>query len=296
MVVFDLGNQVVLLVCQPLLMMQRLQTLTLANALPAIRKRLLNPCMLALYSAALLKALNLGLPASVAALTGPLSAANAPLALLALGILLDVKVSAHHAAAVCAVLGAKYAISLGLAAAVVLFAPLSQATVPVVIAALTAPVPMLAIAYSVEMGLDAALPTAIVNVSLLCSFALLVGVAQVAETAPQALAPMTASLAVLALVVSLLAQRTRRRLHAAPAAATARLASSMRQARAPRAALWLPQPALRCVLQPRRLLRSAAAQPGRSGAGARQPGTARVQAVAPRRAFAPAGQRVGVLC
>jgi len=289
-VVFDLGNQVVLLVAQPLLMLQRLQRLTLANALPAISKRLLNPCMLALYCALLLKAFSLGLPAPVAALTGPLSAANAPLALLALGILLDVKVSAQHAAAVAAVLGAKYAISLSLAAAVVLFAPLSQSTVPVIIAALTAPVPMLAIAYSVEMGLDAALPTAIVNVSLLCSFALLVGVAQIAETAPQALAPASALLATVALVISLLAQRTRRQLHSAPAAVSACLRPLRVEAIATSRCLALRQAPMRLVLQPRSLLQ----QPGCAQAAPRKFRPAPPRA-AVRCSFALAGQRVGVL-
>jgi predicted permease len=71
----------------------------------ALRARMLNPCLVALYGAAALRCAGVqALPAAVEALASPLAAANKPLALLALGILLDLRPPRGQLATVAAVL------------------------------------------------------------------------------------------------------------------------------------------------------------------------------------------------
>jgi predicted permease len=116
-VLFDLANHGVLLIACYLAFWVRLRGKA-AGAEPtnkagahsgslwgALRARMLNPCLVALYGAAALRCAGVhALPSAVEALASPLAAANKPLALLALGILLDLRPPRGQLATVAAVL------------------------------------------------------------------------------------------------------------------------------------------------------------------------------------------------
>jgi predicted permease len=117
-VLFDLANQGVLLIACYLAFWVRLprhgaETDQDAHSgggnggslLHALGARLLNPCLVALYGAAALRLAGVdALPPVAQALAAPLAAANKPLALLALGVLLDLRPPRGQLATVAAVL------------------------------------------------------------------------------------------------------------------------------------------------------------------------------------------------
>ena len=119
---FDLLNQIVLLIVTYLAFWARAARSEGASAwalLPIVGKRLCNPCLIALYGAGALAVSGLPVPPAVAALAAPLCAANAPLALLALGIVLDLQLPLRAIADVAAVLGTRFSISGALRASCV---------------------------------------------------------------------------------------------------------------------------------------------------------------------------------
>jgi predicted permease len=105
-VLFDLANQGVLLIACYLAFWARCNGGVAGGggAGGAILRRLANPCLVALYGAAALRALGGEIPGALQALLTPLAAANKPLALLALGVLLDWSPPRGQLATVAAVL------------------------------------------------------------------------------------------------------------------------------------------------------------------------------------------------
>jgi hypothetical protein len=248
---FDLLNQIVLLIVTYLAFWARAAARSEGASawalLPIVGKRLCNPCLIALYGAGALAVSGLPVPPAVAALAAPLCAANAPLALLALGIVLDLQLPRRAIADVAAVLGTRFSISLGLGAfvAATLQSALSTETLAVVLAAMTAPVPMLTLTYSQEFGCDLGLAAAIVNASIVLSFSILCALVHLSTAAPLALAPASAVAAIAMGVIGgagRVAQRkfmtalapTSTRAAAGPAACAARMPRAARARAAPR--------------------------------------------------------------
>jgi hypothetical protein len=125
-VLFDLANQGVLLIACYLAFWVRLRGRGAdadtedahssggggGSLLRALGARLLNPCLVALYGAAALRLAGVdALPPVAHALAAPLAAANKPLALLALGVLLDLRPPRGQLATVAAVLVRRRAVA-----------------------------------------------------------------------------------------------------------------------------------------------------------------------------------------
>lgn len=218
-VLYDLFNQGVLLVLQYLAFWWRCAGVPVssgggADVVAAVAKRLLTPCLLALYAATLLAVTRTSIAPAVQAVTSQLVAANAPLTLLALGVLLDMRVPGRALVDVAALLGARYGISLAFGAGcVLLLQPLVPLeTVAAVLIAATSPVPMLTLTYSEEFGCDTSLAAIIINASMVLSFSCLVAIVHVSSTAPTFLAPAAAACASACLLVALLGRWQQHRL------------------------------------------------------------------------------------
>ena len=212
-VLYDLFNQGVLLVLQYLAFWWRCADVPGSSgaagtpaALAAVAKRLLTPCLLALYAATILAVTRTSIAPAVQAVTSQLVAANAPLTLLALGVLLDTRVPGRAMVDVAALLGARYGVSLAFGAGcVLLLQPLVPIeTVAAVLIATTSPVPMLTLTYSEQFGCDTSLAAIIINASMVLSFTCLVTIVHISQTAPASLAPAAAACAGACLLVALL--------------------------------------------------------------------------------------------
>jgi len=207
---FDLPNQIVLLVVSYVAMFVRARdgADSLREVAFAAARRLLNPCMLALAAAFALASTGLGLPSPLGALTAPLVAANAPLALLALGCVLDFSATTRERLCEAAMLlFARFGVSLAVAAGAAAFLSglLPADTLAVVALAMTAPVPMLTLTYSAELGLDVAQAALLVNSSMLLSFGALLAIVNLAGSA--VLAPAAAAASAASLLASAAAAR-----------------------------------------------------------------------------------------
>ena len=230
-VLFDLANQGVLLMACYLAFFTRAAAPG-ASATRAILQRLANPCFVALYGAVLLRASGAAVPAPLAALSASLAAANRPLALLALGMLLDLRLPRQQLANVAAVLGLRLSVSLAVAAAAatLLHGLLSPTALAVVCVALTSPIAMLTLSYAAEFDCDVSLAALLVNTSNVVSFAMLCAVLQSSMVAPLALAPAAAAGSFVAAVVAVLASASAQR----QSASTGTVASAQAGKAAPR--------------------------------------------------------------
>ena len=211
-VLYDLFNQGVLLVLQYLAFWWRCaggpgsSGAGAPAAVSAVAKRLLTPCLLALYAATTLAVTRTSIAPAVQAVTSQLVAANAPLTLLALGVLLDARVPGRAMVDVAALLGARYGVSLAFGAGCVLLLQnmVPMETVTAVLIAATSPVPMLTLTYSEQFDCDTALAVIIINASMVLSFTCLVTIVHISQAAPASLAPAAAACAAGCLIVALL--------------------------------------------------------------------------------------------
>ena len=206
-VCFDLFNQVVLLMLCYLAFFTRAAAAPGASAKRAILRRLANPCFVALYGAVLLRATGTAVPATVMSFSASLAAANRPLALLTLGLLLDLRLPREQLANVAAVLGLRLSVSLAVASAAVtlLGGVLLPTALAVVCVALTSPIAMLTMAYAAEFDCDVSLAAMLVNTSNVVSFVILCAILQISMVAPYALAPAAAAGSFVAAVVAVIA-------------------------------------------------------------------------------------------
>ena len=252
-VLHDLANQGVLLMLCYLAFFARAAAPG-ASATRAIVRRLGNPCFVALYGAVLLRATGTAVPAPLLSLSASLAAANRPLALLTLGMLLDLRLPREQLANVAAVLGLRLSISLAVAsaAATLLGGLLSPTALAVVCVALTSPIAMLTIAYAAEFDCDVSLAAMLVNCSNFVSFASLCVIVQLSVVAPHLLAPAAAAGSFVAAVVAVVAYRATERQRASTGVVTAALAGrAPPRARPPmrhcERAKPLPYTGLRCI-------------------------------------------------
>ena len=224
-VLHDLANQGVLLMLCYLAFFTRAAAPE-ASATRAILRRLANPCFVALYGAVLLRATGTAVPAPLMSLSASLAAANRPLALLTLGMLLDLRLPREQLANVAAVLGLRLSISLAVAsaAAALLGGLLSPTALAVVCVALTSPIAMLTIAYAAEFDCDMSLAAMLVNCSNVLSFASLCVIVQLSVVAPHLLGPAAAAGSFVAAVVAVVAHAATERQRAATGVVTAALA------------------------------------------------------------------------
>jgi len=233
-VLFDLANQGVLLMACYVAFFARAAAPG-ASAARAILRRLANPCFVALYGAVLLRATGTAVPAPLATLSASLAAANRPLALLALGMLLDIRLPREQLASVAAVLGLRLSVSLALAAAAatLLGGLLSSTALAVVCVALTSPIAMLTLSYAAEFSCDVALAAMLVNTSNVVSFAMLCAVLQITTVAPHVLAPAAAAGSFVAAVIAVLASASaeRQRASSTGTVAAARASGAMPRGR-----------------------------------------------------------------
>ena len=91
LVLFDAVNQWSLLIIAPLIYASTIAgpAFSPKQALMNVKKQLLSPCLLAMFTAVALRVVGLELPAPVTAFTSSLAVANKPVALLALGVLFE---------------------------------------------------------------------------------------------------------------------------------------------------------------------------------------------------------------
>ena len=143
-VLFDAVNQWSLLIIAPLIYASSIAGAAFSpvKALANVRKQLLSPCLLAMFTAVALRLVGLSLPEPVTAFTGSLAVANKPLALMALGILFDPQLRDGQVRDICTLLALRYGASLLLGAFILttLSASMGAATTAVVLAALISPV------------------------------------------------------------------------------------------------------------------------------------------------------------
>jgi hypothetical protein len=148
------------------------------------------------------------------------------LALLTLGMLLDLRLPREQLANVAAVLGLRLSVSLAVASAAValLGGVLSPTALAVVCVALLSPIAMLTMAYAAEFDCDVSLAAMLVNCSNVVSFALLCAVLQISMVAPHALAPAAAAGSFVAAIVAAIGYASTERQRTSTGVATAALA------------------------------------------------------------------------
>ncbi|KAK3260256.1 hypothetical protein CYMTET_30775 [Cymbomonas tetramitiformis] len=142
-------------------------------------KRIIStPCLLAVYAALFLQVTKLPLPGVVDNLLTPLATANKPVALLALGIMLNLNIRREQRQGLICLLGARYGVALGLAGLLALFFPaaLPPNLYAPVLVAICAPVPLLSVQYAVEFACNSGVAAAACNLTNVLSFGLLVAV------------------------------------------------------------------------------------------------------------------------
>jgi predicted permease len=203
LVLFDAVNQWSLLIIAPLIYASTIAGAAFSSlqAFNNVKKQLLSPCLLAMFAAVVLRAIGLGLPAPVVAFTSSLAVANKPLALLALGVLFEPALRSEQIRDVASLLALRYGVCLLLGAALLgAFSAVGPAVLGVVLTALISPVPLLTVTYAVEYGCDVGLGAAAVNAANLCSFALLLAVANADLTSPVTARALAAAGAVLAAI------------------------------------------------------------------------------------------------
>jgi len=214
-VLFDLFNQAVLLIFQYLAFWWRCGRQSngslraeLQAVATAVCKRLLTPCLLALYAAAALAVTRTSISPAVGAVTNQLVGANAPLTLLALGMVLDIRMPAAYVADVTALLGCRFGVSLAFGAVCVAvmqqYGGVATTTLAALLIAMSAPVPMLTLTYSQEFGCDTSLAAIMINASMVCAFLCLCAIVQLSSTHPTMLAPAAALGATFSLLVGAL--------------------------------------------------------------------------------------------
>ena len=187
LVLFDAVNQWSLLIVAPLIYASVIAgaSFSLVQALGNVKKQLLSPCLLAMFAAVALRVVRVGLPEPAVAFTSSLAVANKPLALLALGVLFEPALRGGQIRDVASLLALRYGACLLLGAALIAkFASAGPAVIGVVLAALISPVPLLTVTYAVEYECDVGLGAAAVNAANLCSFALLLVVANADLSSP----------------------------------------------------------------------------------------------------------------
>lgn len=201
LVLFDAVNQWSLLIIAPLIYASTIAgpAFSPKQALMNVKKQLLSPCLLAMFTAVALRVVGLELPAPVTAFTSSLAVANKPVALLALGVLFEPVLRSEQIRDVASLLALRYGACLLLGAALVSsFAAIGPAVLGVVLAALISPVPLLTVTYAVEYGCDVGLGAAAVNAAMVCSFVLLLAVANANLAHPAAAKTLAAAGAALA--------------------------------------------------------------------------------------------------
>jgi predicted permease len=238
LVLFDAVNQWSLLVFAPLLYASAVagKSFSPPAALANVGKQLTSPCMLALFVGVALQVLGWSLPSPVVAFTSSLAAANKPLALLALGILFDPVLRPGQLRDIASLLCLRYGASLLLGAAV-LFTTASAmggACAGVVLAALISPVPLLTVTFAIEYGCDIGLGASAVNLANVCSFALLLIVANADFASPAALAPRVFAAGVALAGLGAAGARRTRRADETPTPAAASASAAARAERFPR--------------------------------------------------------------
>ena len=210
-VLFDAVNQWSLLIVAPLIYASSIAGASFSpvKALANVKKQLMSPCLLAMFTAIALRLAGLSLPEPVAAFTSSLALANKPLALLALGILFDPQLNKSQLKDIGTLLALRYGACLLLGAAVM--ATLSVSMGPectaVVLAALISPVPLLTVTYAMEYDCDIKLSASAVNAGNFCSFGLLLAVANTNLTNATALAPAVAAAGTALALVGVLGAR-----------------------------------------------------------------------------------------
>ena len=202
LVLFDSVNQWSLLIIAPLIYASTIAgpAFSPKQALNNVKKQLLSPCLLAMFAAVALRVVGLTLPAPVVAFTSSLAVANKPVALLALGVLFEPALRSEQIRDVASLLALRYGACLLLGAGLVaaFSSLLGPAVLGVVLAALISPVPLLTVTYAVDYGCDVGLGAAAVNAAMVCSFALLLAVANADLTHPAAAKALAAAGAALA--------------------------------------------------------------------------------------------------
>ncbi len=133
---------------------------------PVVRA-LCNPVLLTYLGLLVLMVLGVRLPAEVIGFTGVIGAANPFLAMLMIGVGLDLRVPRHTVRQAVGLLAARYAVSVVVALATWLWLPGSAEVRALVCALWFAPLPAMASAFSSRLGLDIEASTFITSVSIL---------------------------------------------------------------------------------------------------------------------------------
>ena len=232
-VLFDAVNQWSLLIVVPLLYASCIAGASFSpvKALANVRKQLMSPCLLAMFSAIAFRLAGLSLPEPVTAFASSLALANKPLALLALGILFDPQLNKTQFKDIGTLLALRYGTSLLLGAAMMatLGASMGPECTAVVVAALISPVPLLTVTYAVEYDCDVKLGASAVNAGNFCSFGLLLAVANTNFTNAASLAPAMAAAGTALALIGVMGARGKR---ASRDRVTPAQASSSRSSRA----------------------------------------------------------------
>jgi malate permease and related proteins len=143
---------------------------------PTVRAMLKTVPLIVYLVSVLLSAVGLRYPAPLVAVAQQLAQANMPLALLILGMYLRFDAVASAWRVIARILGVRYLVGLGVGVALYLFLPFSPLYRTVLLAALVLPPPLISLSYAVQLGYDARLVGALLNVANVGSFFLLWGI------------------------------------------------------------------------------------------------------------------------
>jgi malate permease and related proteins len=151
---------------------------------PTVRAMLKTVPLIVYLVSVLLSAVGLRYPAPLVAVAQQLAQANMPLALLILGMYLRFDAVASAWRVIARILGVRYLVGLGVGVALYLFLPFSPLYRTVLLAALVLPPPLISLSYAVQLGYDARLVGALLNVANVGSFFLLWGIFNVVGPGP----------------------------------------------------------------------------------------------------------------
>ena len=150
------------------------------SALPAghvVRRLLTFPPLVAVYASLALRAVGASLPGAVTAVLAPVAKMNAPIILIALGVLFELRSQPRQATTLTSVLSLRYGIGLLTGAALVTWLPAHLFPYPaplVLLIVLACPVPAVYIDYATVGRCGASTVSMAVNCSNVASFALVV--------------------------------------------------------------------------------------------------------------------------
>jgi malate permease and related proteins len=139
----------------------------------AVKRQWMQPCLLALYISVIMKIGGVIIPNAVDQFLGTIAVAAKPVALLAIGILFEPRMSKSEVKDVMSLLMIRYGVGLvlsGLAFALNLQSIIGASGIAVLTLCLTAPVPLITVRYATEYGLNVSNCAAAVNASNFVSF------------------------------------------------------------------------------------------------------------------------------